>query len=117
MRWGKLSVVVSGLLLAGVCAVPAIAGYTTIRQLYVFSCSGGTCPNGESPAALLLSGDGNFYGVAGNGGADNGVGTVFQLSPDFQTLKTLYTFQRDNNGKHPTGAWPTGLVEGSDGNL
>src|SRR5438105_8526889 len=53
----------------------------------------------------------------GKRGADNGVGTVFQLSPDFQTLKTLYTFQPDNNCKHPTGAWPTGLVEGSDGNL
>lgn len=118
MARGKLTSFVSAVVLAWVCAAPSVARELSVRQLYVFSCNGGVCPNGESPAALLLSADGNFYGVTGNGGTGTGaVGTVFRLTPDFQSLTTLYTFQPDQNGKHPNGAWPTGLVEGDDGNL
>ena len=115
MSRARLTSFISALLLAGSCAAPAVAKDSTIRQLYVFSCSsGGTCPNGEAPAALLLSSDGNFYGVTGNGGTgSNAAGTVFKLTSDFQ-LTTLHTFQSGNSSD---GAFPTGLVEGSDGNL
>jgi uncharacterized repeat protein (TIGR03803 family) len=56
--------------------------------------------------------DGNFYGTAGGGGANN-VGTVFRISPG-GSYTDLYSFVGfPNDGANPQAA----LVQGSDGNF
>src|ERR1051326_9190092 len=107
----------SVLILFGVAAALSSSGSADaakIRQLYVFSCNSNDCPNGKSPAALLQSADGNFYGVTTYGGAGN-AGTVFRYTPAGY-LTTLYAFPTDGC-KHPDGSFPTALVEGADGAL
>lgn len=67
--------------------------------------------DGSNPrAALLLGGDGNFYGTATSGGAA-AAGSVFQLTPQ-GTLTVLHTF----TGGAADGANPqAALVDGGDG--
>ncbi len=71
--------------------------------------------NGANPEAALVQGiDGNFYGTAGLGGANN-EGTVFRITPN-GTLATLYSFCTQPNcadGAAPTAA----LTLGNDGNF
>jgi uncharacterized repeat protein (TIGR03803 family) len=65
----------------------------------------------EYPAAGLTPGsDGNFYGTTAYGG-DNGVGTVFRVTPAGE-LTTLVSFN-GANGSHPVAA----LLPASDGNF
>jgi uncharacterized repeat protein (TIGR03803 family) len=67
--------------------------------------------NGLGPLAQLLqASDGNFYGTASSGGANND-GTVFEATPD-GTVTTVCSFT-GTNGKDPSSK----LIEGSDGNL
>ena len=66
--------------------------------------------DGASPSALVEGRDGNFYGTA-NGG-DDGVGTVFRVTPQGEPT-TLYSF----TGGVDDGAPNSGLVEGTDGNF
>ncbi len=78
----------------------------TLTTLHYFNGTDGAAP----PKAGLIEGsDGNFYGVAGAGGA-NGQGTVFKLTPG-GTLTTLYNFAG------PDGYGPVGLMQGADGNF
>jgi uncharacterized repeat protein (TIGR03803 family) len=79
-------------------------------SLYSFA---GSPDDGANPYAGLVQGsDGNFYGVALNGGAFQN-GTVFVMSPS-GTLTNLYSFGCDySDGASPYG----GLVQGSDGNF
>ena len=88
----------------------------TLTTLHSFNNS-----DGNAPAALILAGDGNFYGTASQGGGascsrgPNGCGTVFRITPG-GTLTTLYTFCAQANctdGYFPGAA----LVQGRDGNL
>lgn len=65
---------------------------------------------GYEVAAILQGKDGNFYGVAGAGGA-YGYGTLFTFTPG-GSFTTLYSF---TNG--PDGEYPENLVQASDGNL
>jgi uncharacterized repeat protein (TIGR03803 family) len=71
-------------------------------------------PNdGANPYAGLMQGsDGNFYGTAVDGGANN-FGTVFRISPS-GTYTSLYSF-----GSSPADGENSfaGLVQASDGNL
>ncbi|MDE0595317.1 MAG: hypothetical protein OSB65_08725 [Roseibacillus sp.] len=65
-------------------------------------------------AALVQGSDGNFYGTAAFGGADD-KGTVFKMTPE-GVLTTLVEFAGtvgDNKGSRPQAA----LVQGSDGNF
>ncbi len=82
----------------------------TLTVLYSF-CSQAGCADGNSSDAGLVQGtDGNFYGVAVLGGANN-VGTVFKITPT-GSLTTLYSF----DGVH--GAIPQGgLLQATDGNF
>jgi uncharacterized repeat protein (TIGR03803 family) len=85
-------------------ALPSAAQSFTI----VHSFSG---PDGSSPTAgLLLASDGNFYGVAMQGGA-NGFGTVFEITPA-GTFTTLHNFAQAD-GSYPAAP----LIQGSDGAL
>ncbi len=68
--------------------------------------------DGQFPRAGLIQGsDGNFYGTTASGGAGEGVGTVYQITPT-GLYRPLYSFPGTD------GATPfAGLVQGSDGNL
>jgi len=82
----------------------------TLTMLHSF-CSQTNCADGNSSDTGLVQGtDGNLYGVAVLGGANN-VGTVFKITPT-GSLTTLYNF----DGIH--GATPQGsLVQATDGNF
>lgn len=70
--------------------------------------------DGSSPfnANLVQASDGNFYGVT-NGGGDNGLGTVYKLTPS-GTETVLYSFA----GGTTDGSSPqSGLTIGPDGNF
>jgi uncharacterized repeat protein (TIGR03803 family) len=81
-----------------------------MTTLYNF-CSQSNCGDGANPyAALLQSGDGNFYGTTFRGGT--GVGTVFKITPGGM-LTALASFN-GSNGLNPSG----GVVQSaSDGNF
>jgi len=78
-----------------------------LHPLHSFS---GGADGGYPAAALLLGGDGNFYGTTAYGG-DYGAGTVFRLAPD-GTLTTLVAFN-GYAGANPQAA----LAEDDDGLL
>jgi uncharacterized repeat protein (TIGR03803 family) len=69
---------------------------------------------GSGPNALVLGGDGNFYGTTPDGGVtymnqtNTGFGTVFKLTPN-GVRTTLVSFDSTN------GASPAGLLSGNDG--
>jgi uncharacterized repeat protein (TIGR03803 family) len=74
-------------------------GYGTVYEmaptgsstsLYSFCLQTG-CPDGNDPQSLILGTDGNFYGTTAYGGANNGTGTIFEITPTGQ-LTTLHTF-------------------------
>jgi uncharacterized repeat protein (TIGR03803 family) len=89
----------------------------TLTTLYAFcpqtNCTAGTEPNG----GLVQDADGNFYGttVLGGSGGDEtcgeGCGTVFKITPE-GTLTTLFNFE-----DYDYGAFPSPLVQGTDGNF
>lgn len=64
--------------------------------------------NGAVPTDIIQAGDGNFYGVANQGGSNNGFGTVFKMTPDGQ-ITDLVVFMGTN------GADPGTVLLGSDG--
>lgn len=69
--------------------------------------------NGAAPKGGLIQGaDGNLYGTTVEGGTNN-AGTVFRVSPDGQTLDTLYSFTGGADGASPSAA----LAQGVDGNF
>ena len=70
--------------------------------------------NGANPTALVLAGDGNFYGATTWGGSISsfklGFGTIFRLSPD-GTFTNLYLFTGGSDGGFPFAS----LVQGNNG--
>lgn len=76
-------------------------------------CTQTGCPDGSGPAWLLQASDGNFYGVATDGGA-NDFGTLFEITPE-GNLTTLYNFCSQSNCSD--GRSPGGLVQATDGNF
>lgn len=106
-----------------VCVLTAVA-YSqapapTITQLFGFPCDATltACPDGSFPQGLIESADGNFYGIASEGGTGlNAQGTVFKITPTGE-FTLLYSFAELPDGSLPNGASPTSLVEGMDGNL
>jgi uncharacterized repeat protein (TIGR03803 family) len=83
----------------------------TLTTLYNF-CSRTNCTDGGSPAAGLIQGtDGNFYGTTLGGGANNGHGTVYQITTSGK-LTTLHSF-----GGTDGATLYAGLVQGTDGNF
>ncbi len=77
----------------------------TLTALYTFNGS-----DGFYPSALILATDGNFYGTAYQGGANN-LGIVFRLTPD-GTLTTLHNFDT-TEGNQPLAP----LFQARDGNF
>ena len=62
-------------------------------------------------AGLVQATDGNFYGTTNDGGANDGYGTIFKITPS-GTLTTLHSFDR-TDGEDPEA----GLVQDTDGNF
>jgi uncharacterized repeat protein (TIGR03803 family) len=93
------------------CALTAtVSSAQTLNTLLDFDGANGADPI----AALVQGGDGNFYGMASNGGA-NDLGTVFKITPE-GTLTTLYSFCAQRNcadGELPVDA----LLLTTTGNL
>jgi uncharacterized repeat protein (TIGR03803 family) len=90
----------------------------TLTTLYTFGATVGT---GWGPMAGLVQGsDGNFYGTTAYGGnecpGDQAVfcGTIFKITPA-GALTQLYTFCAQPGC--PDGSYPSGLVQGSDGDF
>src|SRR5579864_206234 len=100
----------------------AVGETAVIRELFGFPCNSitGACLDGASPqGSLVQASDGNFYGTATRGGAQNANdgGTVYKISPSGQ-FTLLDTFAADANGNFSNGSFPVGsLVEGNDGFL
>jgi uncharacterized repeat protein (TIGR03803 family) len=92
-----------------------------LTTLYSSFCpQSSSCPDGDSPAALIQGADGNFYGVT-TGGVNTsavcnsrGCGSLFRITPG-GTLTTLYSFCAQANCAD--GGVPSGLIQGSDGNF
>ena len=67
-------------------------------ETVLYSFTGGS--DGANPSSrLIMDQNGNLYGTAVNGGADND-GTVFKLAPD-GTQTVLHTFLGGNDGAYP----------------
>jgi len=65
---------------------------------------------------LIQASDGNFYGVAYQGGA-NGTGMIFKMTHSTE-LTTLYSFSSLNAaGANSDGAYPVFIIQGADGNF
>jgi uncharacterized repeat protein (TIGR03803 family) len=86
-----------------------------MTTLYSF-CSLANCADGANPqAGLVQATNGEIYGNTQLGGASNGAGTVFQITPS-GTLTTLYSFCSLANcadGGNPEA----GLVQATNGGL
>ncbi|MGA2176283.1 MAG: choice-of-anchor tandem repeat GloVer-containing protein [Verrucomicrobiota bacterium] len=93
-----------------------------LTPLYSFTAQASTYPyynnDGASPRTLVLGADGNFYGVAYDGG-QNGSGTVFQFTQG-GVLNPLYSFNFVEDILEATntdGAAPIELLQATDGNF
>jgi uncharacterized repeat protein (TIGR03803 family) len=76
--------------------------------LYTFDGTHGYHPAG----GLIQATDGNFYGVATQGGT-YGAGTVYEMTGDHSAVNVVYNFTGAADGGNPVG----GIVQASDGNL
>jgi uncharacterized repeat protein (TIGR03803 family) len=76
----------------------------SLTSLYSFCLLPG-CADGMAPEGLILGTDGNFYGTTQAGGANNGGGTLFEITSTGQ-LTTLHTFTGPDgfNPDFPNGA-------------
>jgi uncharacterized repeat protein (TIGR03803 family) len=116
----RLSLLALGLVLAAAFASPGRAAvHATVYQeqtLHSF-CSQPNCADGVMPnAGLIRDGNGNLYGTASRGGANNNAGTVFRLNPNGTGYTVLYSFCSLANcadGATPLG----GLIIDGNGNL
>jgi uncharacterized repeat protein (TIGR03803 family) len=92
----------------------------TETVLYSF-CSKTNCADGDGPeAGLIMDASGNLYGTTAAGGAHNGDGTVFELTPNRPrtawTETVLYSFCSKTNC---TDGWEpdAGLIRDASGSL
>jgi uncharacterized repeat protein (TIGR03803 family) len=86
----------------------------TVTTVYDF-CSQLACEDGMNPVWLMLGSDGSLYGTTSQGGdvtcnAGSGCGVVFKLNAG-GVFAVLYAFPLGS------GARPSGLIEGIDGNF
>jgi uncharacterized repeat protein (TIGR03803 family) len=79
-------------------------------------CSLSNCADGNFPEAMLIqASNGDLYGTTYYGGANNGAGTVFKITPS-GALTTVYSFCSLTDcadGYNPTA----GLIQATDGNF
>jgi uncharacterized repeat protein (TIGR03803 family) len=101
-------------------ATGSLAQNVSLQELYGFSCTSSSCPDGKEPDALILASDGSLYGVTEYSNTATGVaggGAIFKLTPTGQ-ITVLYTFpENQSTGLFPNGYAPDAIAEGSDGML
>jgi uncharacterized repeat protein (TIGR03803 family) len=85
-------------------------GGGVLTKLHDF-CAWTSCADGGDPSALIQATDGNFYGVATDGGTSH-KGTVFSLTPAGH-FTLLHTLNGTTDGSGPVAA----LLQATDGNL
>jgi uncharacterized repeat protein (TIGR03803 family) len=84
-----------------------------VTTVYSF-CQQSGCADGSTPiAGLIQATNGNFWGTTNQGGAHM-FGTVFKITAAGK-LTTVYSFCSQNSCMD--GAYPNGLVQGTDGNF
>jgi uncharacterized repeat protein (TIGR03803 family) len=84
-----------------------------LKVLHAFCLQGGDCSDGAYPKAGLVQGsDGNLYGVAAGGGAEDG-GVIFQVTAagEYKHLSDFCSKPDCPNGENPY----TALTQGTDG--
>jgi uncharacterized repeat protein (TIGR03803 family) len=83
---------------------------TSLSVLYNFT-------NFSDQTGVVQGRDGNLYGTTSRGGT-NGIGAVFQVTPDGH-FTNIYSFGSlvNTDGSPLDGASPNALIVGSDGNL
>src|SRR5580692_6313481 len=103
-------------LMAGVALAPRHAHAQTYTEAVLYNfCSQTNCADGIETNGLIQGADGNFYGIALEGGGDSsgcagtGCGTAFKLTPS-GTLTTLYSFCSLANCAD--GDEPNSLIQG-----
>jgi uncharacterized repeat protein (TIGR03803 family) len=76
-------------------------------------CALSGCPDGANPnTALVQASDGNFYGVASDGGTPQGYGTLFKMTPS-GVFTVLHTFDGITGWSPVTLSQPTnGILYG-----
>ena len=118
MKWFGPRVLSVATILVLVAAASAQAPSPAIHVLFSFPCdASGVCPDGYFPSSLVEGVDGNFYGVAAEGGTGlNAQGSVFKITSAGQ-LSVIYSFAEMPDGSLPFGASPGIVIEGTDGFL
>ena len=87
-----------------------------LTTLYSF-CSQTNCTDGSEPmSGLTQATNGNLYGTTSNGGAANGNGTIFEITPA-GSLTTLYTFSCSETSCADGDTPFAGLVQATNGNF
>lgn len=89
-----------------------ISSSGTFTKILDFTSATGGWNDNPSQFTLVQASDGNFYGVSGEGGANN-YGDIFQLVPVAGLLTVLHNFANTGDGVGPIG----GLVQAGDGYL
>ncbi len=104
-----------GALIPAALALVALSAPAAHAQQYTYTVLyslAGPPADGANPVGLIRDSEGNFYGVAGQGGAHN-LGALFKLAAD-GAESVLYSFPGyPNDGTSPT----LGLVRDAEGNL
>jgi uncharacterized repeat protein (TIGR03803 family) len=98
---------------------PSSNGSWTETVLYSFVNSSGSTDGYGPNAGLIFDSQGNLYGSTGNGGANNGCGTVFKLAPSSGSTWTetlLYTFTITGGCYYGSGS-SSAVVFDQQGNL
>lgn len=112
--WGGGSGACATYLGTGCGTVFKITPTGALTTLHSF-CTQPNCIDGVAPwAGLVLATDGNFYGTAELGGANN-YGVIFKITPE-GALTTLYSFCAQPNctdGANPSD----GLIQATDGDF
>ena len=80
----------------------------------VYSFGTSTAVIGYVPGSLLQGSDGNFYGITNSGGT-YGVGVLFEIASGTETV--LHSFGDVDTSGTIDGAFPYGVIQGSDGNF
>jgi uncharacterized repeat protein (TIGR03803 family) len=71
---------------------------------------------GYDPSSLVFGADGVLYGTTYSGGTDD-LGTVFRIDQDGSGFRKIHDFIQRPNQLAEEGAYPSGLISGSDGML
>jgi uncharacterized repeat protein (TIGR03803 family) len=94
----------------GIVFKVTVGGVLTVLHDFCSDIVGGNCADGNLAESLMLASNGNFYGIADEGGS-NDCGEVFEITPT-GTLITFHSFTVSQGCSNSSG-----LTQASDGNF